>query len=152
VGCGAASGGGPSGTPTHAPTATPTPDISVVADGYLAAYNTMITADNLLVTKQNAENIGDPALATTIHARSALRSTFDTTVAALDASQFPKASADITAVLNADAAVEDAFGTLAVNTDNVSNFNSIFSTYTSAQATFVAADSAVARDLGQTRG
>jgi hypothetical protein len=59
--------------------------------------------------------------------------------------------ADISSVLSADAAVENALGTLAANTDSLSNYNSLFTSFQAAQSTFVSADSAVARDLGQTR-
>jgi hypothetical protein len=111
----------------------------------------MASADNVLIGQQNAKGIGDPTLATTINARAALRSTFDTSVQALDASPFPKATTDIATALNADASVESALGLLAANTDNVTNYNSTFDSVTSANATFIAANAAVQRDLGLTK-
>jgi hypothetical protein len=98
------------------------------------------------IPKQNKAST-DPAGATAaINDMVSLRQTFDTAVAAIT---FPDADkSDAQAVLSADASLESALGTLAANTDNIPNYNSIFPTTLSAQSAFTAADAALSRDLG----
>jgi hypothetical protein len=147
--CGSTAGPGSStaATPTPTPAPTATVDLTAAASSaYAAAYNTMNSGVNADIPKQNKAST-DPAGATAaINDMVSLRQTFDTAVAAIT---FPDADkSDAQAVLSADASLESALGTLAANTDNIPNYNSIFPTTLSAQSAFTAADAALSRDLG----
>ena len=140
-----------SATPQSAPapptTTTTTIDPTVAAGAsYVSAFNTMNTASNDGITKQNTIN-SDPAGATAgINEQISARQAFDTAVTAI---VFPSAAqSDAQQVLSADAALEQALGTLAVNTDNIANFNSVFATVTPAQNVFTSANAALSNDLG----
>jgi hypothetical protein len=106
----------------------------------------MITADNSNLANYNSQ---DSATASTgINATSQDHQTFD---AALRDINFPAAdSANVTAVLKADAADEKALGTLSVNTDNADYYNSVFDTVVPLQSSFEAALTALDGDFGIT--
>jgi hypothetical protein len=73
---------------------------------------------------------------------------FDTTIEGIN---FPaRDAADVNAVLAADTAYENAIGTLAVNTDDVDNYNSVFDLMESAQSAFQAALTTLDSDFGMT--
>lgn len=127
--------------------ATPTPDLTGAASAaYADAFNTMNTAEAADIPKENST---DPSVSTAgINEGVTLRETFDTAVGAI---QFPESmKADVQAVLSADASLESLLGELGANTDNIQNYNSIFTTMTSGEAAFKAADAALSRDLGLT--
>ncbi len=104
----------------------------------------MIAAVNQDIPNQNST---DPTVsAAAINDEVTTRQTFDTSVSAIT---FPAADqADAQAVINADAALEADLGTLAANTNDVSNYNSIFTTVLSAQSTFTSADAGLSSELG----
>ncbi len=130
---------------------TPTADLTAAASSaYLTAYNTMNQAVNVDIPRQNTASTDPTGAAAAINDMASLRQTFDTAVAVIT---FPNADAsDVHAVLNADASLESTLGTLAANTDNITNYNSIFSTMLSAQSAFTAADAALSRDLSLVNG
>lgn len=130
------------------PTTTTTDPTATAAAAYVTAYNALIAAVNPGVAQQNS---GDPTTATTgINAEVAGYQAFDT---ALQSINWPSsAQSDAQAVLNADSALENALGTLALNTGNVYNYNQVFNTVTPAENTQVAAVKALANDVGDTIG
>jgi hypothetical protein len=126
---------------------TSTIDPTVAAStAYVAAYNTMNTGENAQVAIQNGT---DPtATGAAINQRITLRQTFDQAVKAIT---FPSnATSDASKVLTADASLESSLGTLSANTSDTANYNQIFVTVTQDEATFAAADTALANDLGLT--
>jgi len=152
AGCGATSA---TSAPPHsaapvAATTAPTPDITVLSAGYLAAYNTMNTADNAAITTDNAAAIGSPELLSGLKAQVADRQAFDTAIVALDTTGFAQAATDLRAVLGADAALEAALGDQESNYQSVSNYNSSGTTYEAAAGQFTSADALVSQDLGLT--
>jgi len=144
VACGASSTGGSSAASSSAPPATATPDLAAAAaTAYSAAFNTLNQGEGVDIPKQNGS---DPTVsAAAINDRVRLRQAFDSAVSAIT---FPSGDqSDARAVLDADSALESALGTLAANTDSVSNYNGIFPTVLSAENAFKSADAAISRDL-----
>jgi hypothetical protein len=141
-----------SGTPaaitaTTSRASTSTTDLTAAAAAaYLTAYNTMSSGLSADIPGQNSS---DPTTSTNaINNEVTVLQTFDTAVQGI---QLPSsADADAQTVLNADAALESALGTLAVNTNDVSNYNSVFDTVQPDETTATADQTALARDLGLT--
>lgn len=135
------------GSGPTAPTTTTTSAASLFARAsstYLAVYNQRIGRTNALVANTNSQ---DPATATAgWNATVTDQKAFDRRVQAI---KFP-VSLQLVAdnVVSADIELETIEGTLAVNTDSVSNYNSIFNTLTPAQATFNAANATLTHKLG----
>jgi hypothetical protein len=156
VGCGSgAAAGAPTSTPATtasaipAPTPMPTADINIVASGYSAAWNTFEFTDyNIDVKKQNKWGLHTQQIKDAINHEVVDGQNFDTAIAALDTSGLPAIAADIAAELAADASLENAEGTLALNTDSVINYNAVFSIMETAQGAFTAADATTSRALG----
>ncbi|GAC1338649.1 MAG: hypothetical protein NVSMB29_04760 [Candidatus Dormibacteria bacterium] len=154
-GCGASAGAGstPASSPTQPPTFTPpptsvpTPNLNAAAQEYLRAFNALIAAEDPLIAQQNGQSAG-AALGQTLNARVALRQQFDAAVAAIDAASLPNIAQDLHGVLVADAALEDALGALAANSDNAGTYTSLFPRYTAAGEQFSAATALATRDLG----
>ncbi|MFZ0129245.1 MAG: hypothetical protein WAL77_07465 [Candidatus Dormiibacterota bacterium] len=118
----------------------------VAASAYSTAFNAMVTAVNAQIAEQNKASTDPTGAAAAINAQISARQTFDTAVQAIT---FPPAdAADVQAVLSADAALENVMGTLAANTDNISNYNAIFNTVTPAQSALTAADASLSGELG----
>jgi hypothetical protein len=108
----------------------------------------MIDAVNADIPAQNQASTDPTGAATAINNEVSARQAFDTSVSAIS---FPSAdTADAQAVLSSDAALEDALGTLAANTNDIANYNSVFTTVTTADDTFTAANAALSRNLGLT--
>jgi hypothetical protein len=106
----------------------------------------MIDAVNADIPGQNSSDSGTSAAA--INNEVTARQTFDTAVQAIS---FPSsAQSDAQSVLNTDAALEQVLGTLAANTGDVANYNSIFATVQPADSAFTAANAALESDLGLT--
>lgn len=121
---------------------------STAANQYVSAYNTMNNAVNADVAKQNTDGSNPTALTAVIDDQIAARHTFDTAVAAIT---FPAADgADVKSLIAADVALENDLGTLAANTTDTANYNSVFATVTSAQGAFAAAATTLENDLGLT--
>lgn len=153
AGCGAASATTPA--PTHsaaaaAATPAPTPDITVLSAAYLAAYNTMTTADNVAIADENAGTIGSTQLLNGLKAQIADRQTFDAAILALDTTGFPQAATDLRAVMGADAALESAIGSQESNYQSVVNYNASGNTYDAANGQFKSANALVSQDLSLT--
>jgi hypothetical protein len=112
---------------------------------YISAYNTMISADNPDIVSQNSH------VPTTsqqgINDRITVHQAFD---AAMTAISFPSADqSDALAVIAADGALENALGNLAVNVNNVENYNSaFFSGVSTADNNFASAIAALNSVLG----
>jgi hypothetical protein len=129
------------------PVASPAPALSqadIAGTAYGDAFNKMNTVANAQTAAQNGT---DPAAtAAAWNAEVAARQAFDTAVGQLN---FPDADrADAKQVIQADAALESAEGTLAANTNDVSNYNSVFSTVSTAENAFAAADKTLSNDFG----
>jgi hypothetical protein len=75
---------------------------------------------------------------------------FDAAICALDTTGLPAIAADIAAELAADASLENAESTRAVNTDYVIKYNSLFNIMETAQGAFTAAAATTSRALGIT--
>ena len=141
----------PTATPSAAATPAPTADINVVATGYSTAYNTFeYAAMNIDVKKQNKWGIGTQQKKDAINHEVVDGQSFDAAISALDTTGLPAIAADIAAELAADASLENAEGTLALNTDSVFNYNSVFNIMETAQGAFTAADATTTRALGLT--
>jgi hypothetical protein len=113
-------------------------------NAYIAAYNALSTAVNAGIVNQNSDI---PSTATAgIDAEITAYKAFDTSLSSIGFTG--QARSDAQKVLNADAALEDLLGTLSVNTDNVENYNQVFSTVTPAEATVTADQTALNNDLG----
>jgi|ERR1700688_1873989 len=113
---------------------------------FVPASNTMNKAENLDIPSQNAVDTDPAGASAAINDRVSIHHTFDTTVSAI---RFPDCTkADARRVLDADAALERALGTLASNTNDISTYNSLFRIVTPAQSAFAAADTALSGDLG----
>jgi hypothetical protein len=153
TGCGAAAGTAsapPTSAPATAPppTAVPTADVSTVSTGYMAAYNTLTAAYNVDVAKQNRNNIGSQQLIDAVNQEATDHATFDAAIQALDTTGLSTVAADITAVVAADANLESAEGSLALNSGNLSNFNAGFAIVQTAIGGFSAANTTAATALG----
>lgn len=139
----------PAAAPTKTPgtSSTPTTDLTAAAStAYATAFNTMIDAVNADIPGQNAASTNPAGATTAINNEVTARQTFDTAVQAIS---FPSsAQSDAQSVLNTDAALEQALGTLAVNTGDIGNYNSVFDTVTPADNAFTAANAALESDLG----
>lgn len=134
------------GHPSQQPSASPTPNIAQISNQLVSAINKMINADNANLA---AFNSSTPATATAgINATIADHQALDSTLQgiAVPASD----QSDVSNLLKADAAYENALATLAVNTDSVANYNSVFNTVVPLQSAFQAALSAVGTDFGIT--
>lgn len=147
AGCGgSASGAAVRSAPTTQASASPTPNIQQIANELLAAENKMITADNSHLAEFNSSN--PPTATAGINATIADHQTFDS---ALQGIAFPPAvTSDVAGVLTADVAYENALATLAVNTDNAINYNSVFATTVPLESQFEAALSTLNGDFGIT--
>ena len=134
-------GGSSSASATTDPTAA-------ASAAYVSAYNAMVNAENPEITAQNADGGNPTALTTDLNNRISTRQTFDTAVQQIT---FPSsAQSDAQQVIAADAALENALGQLSANTNDTSNYNSVFASVTTAENQFAAADSALSTDLGVT--
>jgi hypothetical protein len=110
----------------------------------------MNDAVNADIPAQNKAGTDPTGATTAINDEASARQTFDTAVQAIT---FPASDqADAQTVLSADASLEGVLGTLAVNTNDISNYNAIFDTVTPAQSAFTAADNALSNELGLTSG
>ncbi len=150
AGCGA---GAPSGSGTTAPTVAATPNaalaLSTAAIAFSAADTTLVAAYNAQIAIQNASTVGDPKLPAAINAEIAAETAFDTAIQAIDTTGLPASvGADITALLAADSSVENAQGTLAVNTTYVSNYNAEFGIASAAENAVTAATTTLSNALG----
>ena len=134
------------GTSAVATTAPAASQADVAGNAYVAAFNKMSDSVN---AQTAAENGTDPvATSAAWNAEVAARQAFDSAVGNIN---FPNADeADAKQVIATDTALESAEGTLAANTDSVFNYNSIFTTVTTAENAFAAADKALSNDLGLT--
>jgi|HubBroStandDraft_6_1064221.scaffolds.fasta_scaffold00075_17 hypothetical protein len=154
VGCGAADTTTTNAPATDAPatapppTAVPTADASLISTGYMTAYNALSAAYNVDVAKQNRNAIGSQQLTDAVNQEAADRATFDAAIQALDTTGLPAVTSDITAVVAADANLESAESTLALNSGNLSNFNAEFSIVQTAIGSFSAANTTAASALG----
>ena len=135
------------GSSSTSPTTTTTSAASLLAKAantYSAVFNQMIGKTNALLPRVNS-----PVAATETagwNATVAAQRVFDARVQSI---KFPASlQSDADAVVSADIAAESIEGTLAFNTDNVSNYNSIFNTLTPARAAFEAADATLSHKLG----
>ena len=131
-----------SSTPTSTtPTTSAGPDASTL---FQAAYNRMVDATN---AQTDNENSSDPSTsASGWNAAAAARQTFDQAVTKIS---FPgSAGTAVQTLISSDVALESLMKTLAINTNDVSNYNSIFTSVNSAEATFAANASALAAALG----
>lgn len=152
AGCGGSNAGG-SNSPKARPSvvSSPTPNVAKISNELLTAGNQMISADNTNLANFNALTTagGSPATATAgINATIQDHQTFD---AAINGISFPAAdSADGNSVLNADSAYENDLATLAVNTNDVGNYNSVFDTVLPLQSAFQAALTTLDSDFGIT--
>jgi hypothetical protein len=147
AGCGA-SGPASSSSPTARPTpvTSATPNVAKISNNLLSAENKMIDADNA-----NLANFNSQAAATETAGINATIQDHQTFDSALSAISFPSADgAAVTAVLSADAAYESSLGTLAVNTGDVTNYNSVFDTMVPLQSAFEAALTTLDGDFGIT--
>jgi len=134
---------GPSAVATTTPAATPA---EIAGNAYVAAFNTMNNVANAQLSAENGVTSDPSASSAAWNAQIAARQAFDSAVENI---RFPSADeADAKQVIATDTALESAEGTLAANTDNVVNYNSIFTTVTSAENAFAAADKALSNDLG----
>ena len=154
AGCGAAGTSG-SGTPrpTTAPTVAATPNaalaLATAAVAFSAADTTLVAAYNAQVAIQNASTVGSPKLPAAINAEIAAETAFDTAIQGIDTTGLPASvGTDMTALLAADSNVENAQGTLAVNTTNVSNYNAEFDIASTAENGVNAATKTLANALG----
>ena len=156
AGCGAATAAAkptpvPS-TPTAVPP-SPTPDLTAMMNaastGYLAAYNAYIyKAYDADIAKSNRNRIGSQQLKDACNQAATDRGTFDTALLALDTTGLPVIAADVTAEVAADAQVENAEQTAAVNSDSLYNYNQAFQIEQTALGAFAAADSTLSAALG----
>jgi hypothetical protein len=130
------------------PTTTTTDPTAAAAAAYISAYNAMVNAENPEITAENADGNNSAALTADINNRIATRQTFDT---AMQSITFPSsAQSDAQQVTAADAALETALNQLAANTDDTTNYNSVFATVSTAETQFSAADATLSSDLGVT--
>ncbi len=132
---------------SSAPTTTTTSSTDLLAKDssqYKVAYNHMIDLCNQQVPRTNS---ADSATSTAgWNATAADQQKFDVI---LQAMAFPSSlSAKVQAVISADVSLESLEGTLSVNTGNTNNYNAIFSTVVTAQATANAANTVLANALG----
>lgn len=145
----ACGGGKPSASHSTTTTGAPpsTTDLTATASAaYASAFNTMESGLNAQIPAQNAADTDPSGATTAINTEVTVLQTFDT---AIEAIQFPPADqSDVQAVLNADAAWEQGLGTLAVNTNDTANYNSVFDTVQPEQTAATAAQDALGRDLG----
>jgi len=135
------------GSGANTPTTTTTSAASLLRkaeNAYLAVFNQMIGRTNALVANENSS---DPATATAgWKAAVTDQKAFDRRVQQI---KFPSSlQLDADNVVSADIELETIEGTLAINTDSVSNYNSIFDTLTPAQAAFNAANATLTHKLG----
>jgi hypothetical protein len=135
------------GSAANTPTTTTTSAASLqtkAENAYLAVFNQMIGRTNALVAQDNSQ---DPATATAgWKATVSDQKAFDRRVQQI---KFPPPlQLDADSVVSADIELETIEGTLAINTDSVSNYNSIFDTLTPAQAAFNAANATLTHKLG----
>ena len=135
------------GSGANTPTTTTTSAASLLGkaeNAYLAVFNQMIGRTNALVANENSS---DPATATAgWKAAVTDQKAFDRRVQQI---KFPSSlQLDADNVVSADIELETIEGTLAINTDSVSNYNSIFDTLTPAQAAFNAANATLTHKLG----
>jgi hypothetical protein len=143
AGCGS---GSTSGSKTSTSPAASADLTATASAAYAAAFNIMNSAVNADIPKQNKAATDPTGAAAAISDEVSARQTFDSSVSAIT---FPTAdAADVQAVISADAALENALGTLSANTDNIPNYNSIFPTVTTAEGSFTAADAALSGKLG----
>jgi hypothetical protein len=111
---------------------------------YIAAYNTLNPAVNAGITNQNS---GVPATVTAgINAEIAAYVAFDTSIAAINFTG--QTRSDARRLLSDDVALDNALGTLSVNTNDASSYNQIFPTVTAAVDTVEADQTALNNDLG----
>jgi hypothetical protein len=104
----------------------------------------MSQADNADIANQNSQD--QATSIASVDDRVVVHQTFDQM---LNSISFPTAAtADVRTVVNADAALERALGTFAVNRNDVDAYNSIFQTVVTLQTAFIGALSALAHDLG----
>jgi hypothetical protein len=104
----------------------------------------MFRADNADIANQNSPD--EATSIASVDNRVIVHQTFDQM---LNSISFPStAAADARAVINADAALEEALGTFAMNRNDVNAYNSIFQTIVTLQTAFIGALSALAHDLG----
>ena len=154
AGCGSATPSGGSTTITSGSGSTSNSSAAATAAAagaaYVTAFNTMNDAVNADIPAQNKAGTDPTGATTAINDEASARQTFDTAVQAIT---FPASDqADAQAVLSADASLESVLGTLAANTNDIGNYNSIFDTVTPAQSAFTAADNALSNELGLTSG
>ena len=119
------------------------------ANAYEQAFNTMnaqLNSDTASVNTAMQTN-GDPAAGTAaINMEITHLQAFDATMRTIT---FPSGDrADASAVISADAAFENGLGQLAINTDDISNYNSNLDSVTPLRATFASATTTLASDLG----
>ncbi len=119
-----------------------------MGQAYLTPYNLLGTTDAPLITQENAARIGTSALKAALNGQKAAYQAFDSSVSAIDVSAFPSVAQDFRAITSADAAIENAYGLLVANADSVTNYDSVFTSLTSAQAQFSSANALVFKDLG----
>ena len=123
--------------------------LATAAVAFSAADTTLVAAYNAQIVIQNAATAGSPKLPAAINAEIAAETAFDTAIRAIDTTGLPASvGADITALLAADSNVENAQGTLAVNTTYVSNYNAEFNIAAAAENAVTAATTTLSNALG----
>jgi 3-keto-L-gulonate-6-phosphate decarboxylase len=136
----------PRSTPT-APTmtvlATTTADPGFAASAFARAAGLMSQADNADIAKQNSQD--EATSIGSIYDRVIVHRTFDQRLQSIS---FPSSAvADVRTVVSADAALEQALGTLAANRNDINTYSSIFATVVSLQTAFIGALTTLAHDL-----